>query len=455
MLHPGLAHRCVGTLEDGQAGAARAGGLAGGWWLLAVLALAASTVGAMVLVVARTPFLGLGAGFFRTALVLHVDLAVIVWFLAVPAGLWLTAVPPGSAWQAGLARGGLWLAVAGVAAMLLAPLGPGAVPVLANYVPLLDAPLFHGGLAAFMAGVGLVALATLSGSASQGLGQGNGWRAMLRAAMSAYWAALAVFLMALPAGAGEVSLDGRLWGGGHLLQIVHTLMLMAAWMRLGERALAELALPHAAVRWLIASELLAVAADLAIAIVFPVDSPAYRQGFTEVMRWATWPAPVCLAACLLAGYWRLARRARLTGGERALILSLGLFALGCVVGAGIRGETTAVPAHYHGTVGAVTLAYMLWGRALLADLRLYRPREGLWSWQPLIYGLGIALMVGGLAWAGSQGVARKAPHAEAAPAAGMASLAMGLAGVGGLLATAGAGIFVLGVATAIRGKRGD
>ena len=65
--------------------------LAGAWFQLAIAALGLSALLALVLVFARTPFLGLGGRFFRTALVLHVDMAVVVWFLAVAAGIWTLA----------------------------------------------------------------------------------------------------------------------------------------------------------------------------------------------------------------------------------------------------------------------------------------------------------------------------------------------------------------------------
>ena len=173
------------------------------------------------------------------------------------------------------------------------------------------------------------------------------------------------------------------------------------------------------------------------------------------MRWATWPAPVVLAASLLLGYVRQARQQRLRSLDCYLLASIALFLLGCLVGAAIRGETTAVPAHYHGTVGAVTLVYMLWARAYLSDFGLVVRQNRLWRWQPMIYGLGISLMVIGLAWAGRLGVARKAPHVETAVAGGMQHVAMGLAGCGGLLATTGAGIFVLWILLAIWKKRND
>src|SRR5689334_21882796 len=83
--HPALA----GRGPDGQGmllaqdHAARR--LVAGWGLLALVALALSTLCAALVVAARAPLpggLGLLAGMFRSALVLHVNLAVVVWFLA-------------------------------------------------------------------------------------------------------------------------------------------------------------------------------------------------------------------------------------------------------------------------------------------------------------------------------------------------------------------------------------
>jgi hypothetical protein len=427
------------------------GSLSSSWWLLALLALGASTLGAVVLVLARTPFLGFGAGFFRTALVLHVDLAVVVWFLAVAAGLWLMAIPVTCCVLSRMARAGLWLAVAGVLAMLLAPLVGNAPPVLANYVPVLDTPPFYLGLGAFLSGVGFTGLACLASFAGQEAGTARRGkidvgRWAIAGAIVAFMGALLVFMLAARMDGGEVSLDSRLWGGGHLLQIVHTLMLMAVWLHLGQRALAHVALPGRWVAALIASEVFAVLLDIGLALAFPVDSPAYRHGFTSVMRWLTWPAPLGLAACILLGYTRLLRTERLCALDCGLLGTIGLFVLGCVVGAAIRGETTTVPAHYHGTVGAVTLAYMLWAQTRLSAIL---PKNVLWRWQPMVYGAGIGLMVLGLAWAGYLGVPRKSPHVENALAGAGHYLAMGLAGSGGLLATLGAAIFVAAILLAL------
>lgn len=421
------------------------------WWALALAALGLSTLMAVVLVVARMPFLGLGGAFFRNALVLHVDLAVIVWFLAVAAGVWVAAAPVRGKLPTALAWSGAWLAAGGVALALGSPWRRRGATVLANYVPVIDSMDFLCGLAAFFVGVLLAGGVALPGFLrGQRPGERPEWQWAAGAALLALFAAAAVFALAqlapLPRGA---AFEQRVWGAGHALQGVHTLMLMSAWLLLGREHLAAVPRARPKVALLLGLATLAPLADLWLAATLPADSPAYRAGFTEVMRWCSWPAPLGLALLLLQGM----RRRAIDAAAAGLLASIALFLLGCAVGAGIRGETTAVPAHYHGTVGAVTLAYMLWGRAWASRFGLAFPESGMWRRQPFLYALGIALLVAGLAWSGWLGVPRKSPHAELFDFGAQYWLAMGLAGIGGLLAMLGAGVFVAGLFAAIVRKK--
>jgi hypothetical protein len=429
------------------------------WWLLALFALGASSLFAVILVVARTPFLGLGGEVFRTALVLHVDLAVVVWFLTAAAGVWTLAAPVTCCVLLRFSRWGVVLSAIGIFAMLMAPFFGCPAPVLANYVPVLDSRLFFAGLLAFLGGIGLSALAALASFASQLSAMKTTvedfalWRWSTAAAVFVFWVAIVVFLLAQQATDNSFSVDVRLWGGGHVLQIVHTLMLMAAWLYLGADSLRRVAVPRGFLLLLIVIETLTSLAELAIALSFPIDSLAYRRGFTEVMRWATWPAPLALAAVLLTGYYRTHCTVGLKRIDGCILFSICLFILGCIVGATIRGETTAIPAHYHGTVGAVTLAYMAWGGYVLKYFNLTVMNACPWRWQPFVYGLGIGLMVIGLAWAGWLGVPRKSPHVETMVQDGGYQAAMSIAGIGGLLAIAGAAIFVIVILKAVWKQR--
>src|SRR5512142_2362376 len=129
--------------------------LALSWLVLGLAALAASGIFALLLVVSRTPGLGAlirVADFFRVTLVVHVDLSVLVWFLAFAAMLWSLA---GGTRALGVGIAAIAVAAVGAATMAAAPFVEDARPVMSNYVPVLDGPVFLAGLALFALGVTL------------------------------------------------------------------------------------------------------------------------------------------------------------------------------------------------------------------------------------------------------------------------------------------------------------
>lgn len=410
--------------------------LARAWFALALGALGASALLAIVLVAARTPLLGLGGGFFRTALVLHVNFGVVVWFLAAAAGVWTLLLQ-----RAGSAGWGCFsLALLSVVALVLSPFIGGPPPVLANYLPVLDSPIFLGGLAGFLVAILAAGLLSLTG----------GWqRPITPPHQAARWAVFAmlvaglVFLIDQQRAANAslvlpVTLDDQFWGVGHLLQFVHNLLMMAAWLVLGQRFTAAVPGLRRAVPWLLALTGLATLGGVWFSLHEAVGSAGHRLGYTDLMRWTTWPGPLLLGSGLLLGAWRLRRTAGgWQAGELGLLASMALYAFGCVVGATIQGHaSTSVPAHYHGTIGAVTLAYLLLAVRHAPDFGLALA-SGRWSGRlPLLYGLGIGVLVAGLAWSGLQGVPRKAPHVELMQSEPAYLAAMTLAGLGGFLALA-------------------
>ena len=96
-------------------------GLVRGWLHLGLAALLGAGVFSVLLVLSRTPYLQNlfpVADFFRVALVVHVDLSVLVWFISLAGMLWsLNSPARGMIWG----RLALWLCATGAALMTLAP----------------------------------------------------------------------------------------------------------------------------------------------------------------------------------------------------------------------------------------------------------------------------------------------------------------------------------------------
>ena len=428
--------------------------LAAGWLLLALVALAFSTLCAILLVAARTPWSGMVAPsgeLFGRALVLHVSLAVIVWFLSFAAGIWtLAAGGVAGSWR----WAALTLACVGLGGMVAALFFGAATPVLANYIPVLDSPLFLAGLGLFFCGV------TLCGISSGALlirqwrtGPVEIWR--LGAALSIGAAAIAVAGLAASLQLGGLPQDSAgfevlAWGPGHILQFVHVILLMSVWMVLFDAALGKhrSAKTMAPRRWLSGLLWLAALPVLAAPVIYlsyPIASPDFRSAFTLLMALGLWPAPVLLALRLLLLLRRAGSAVWKAPQIGALLLSILLFLLGCMLGALIRNDSTMVPAHYHGTVGAVTLAYMALGYQLVPAFGGRLGSGALVRWQPLLYGSGLMILALALAWSGWLGVPRKTMHVDVMVQYPAYFAAMGLAGLGGLLAISGAALFVMNI----------
>ena len=143
--------------------------LARAWLWLGLAALIGSGLFSVLLVVSRTPYVNQwlpAANFFHISLVLHVDLSVLVWFVAMAGLLWSLY---GNAKAQGMGWVALWVTAAGTLAMALAPfLAPGE-PIMANYIPVLESPLFLAGLVVFGLGTALLVLRSLWAAPRLGL----------------------------------------------------------------------------------------------------------------------------------------------------------------------------------------------------------------------------------------------------------------------------------------------
>lgn len=426
------------------------------WVLLAALSLMLAGGLAALLVVARTPGMDRVVGdplFFKRVLVVHVDLSMDVWFCAFIAGLFsLLPVRGGGVW-AGRRR--LAPAAALGAMLLLVAVGmvPGIQPVLSNYVPMLDHPLYGVGLLLF-------ALAVLAVVADARVLPRKGEPAPALLPAESTWSLRAAGLTLLLAGvtfaeawvltphalSADTYYELLYWGGGHVLQFANAAAMVACWLALLTPVLGRSPLSHrqaAAVAGLmLAPALLAPV----LGLMDPVGGES-RVAFTRLMQWGIFPGVLLALALVLRGLVQARREGQGPGGWRlwAFAASAGLTLLGFLLGALIRGSNTMVPAHYHAAIGGVTVSFMAVAYGLLEPLGMPVRSARLWTvarWQPVVYGLGQALFASGLALAGAHGMGRKAYGAEQVRRTFAETLGMGVMSLGGLGAIVGGALFV-------------
>jgi len=431
--------------------------LARGWLWLGLLALIGSGLFSILLVLSRTPFINQllpTANFFHISLILHVDLSVLVWFIALAGLLWsLNGTPRGVAvgWLA------LWTTSAGTAAMALAPfLDPGE-PVMANYIPVLSSPLFLGGLLVFASGVGLLVLRSLLSAPRLGF-EFDG-RGALSFGLSSAAVATAVALLAfgwsylvLPLSLhGKAYYEILFWGGGHALQFTWTLLMLVGWLWLASACGARVLLSPRVALLMFALALAGVFVTPYAYLAHDVTSVEHRSLLTWAMRVGGGPAivPVSLAVVYAVRSSRLAHES-MRPLRAALLSSVLLFAAGGVIGVVISGSNVRIPAHYHGCIVGVTLALMGVVYKVLPALGYVAPQGRLATWQPWLYGTGQLMHIIGLVWSGGYGVQRKVAGAEQVLRSTAEVAGMGLMGLGGLIAIIGGLLFVVVVVQAMR-----
>ncbi len=426
----------------------------GAWIWLGVYALCAAGVLSVMLALARTPGIAEilpGTDFFRVALVVHVDLSVLVWFMACAGMVWTLF----SGKQTNCNTAALGLAVIGTVMISIAPFVGAGRPLMNNYIPMLQDSWFYAGLGTLAAGLAGQALCYLR-HARATLHPDN-FVDMLRFALAL--AALTILgalvcvawaYVNMPPGIeGERFFEFLFWGGGHVQQFTNTILALVAWLVLAKASGSRLWLPPR-----LGAILFAVTAAPLLLVPWiyrlPIDSAASIQAFTELMRWGGLAAaPLCLVVAAA-----FIRRADIQPSQQpiraALVCSLTLFAAGGLLGFMIKGSNTMIPAHYHGSIVGVTLAFMGVVYCVLPRLGCSITYPRLLLWQPYVFSTGQLLHITGLAMSGGYGVQRKVAGADQMLDGVVQTVGMGMMGFGGLLAAAGGLFFIIITIAALR-----
>jgi hypothetical protein len=435
--------------------------LARNWLKLAVLALLGSGVYSLLLILAQTPGirdLPSLADLFQIALVVHLDLSLVIWSLAFAGVLWslIAEVPP---W---LNRAALWFMGGGTLIIAVAPLLGAGNPVLSNYVPVLQHPVFTLGGVMVLLGVGLLILSALFARSPDQLDEqdrlriwrAGGFVAALIGAL-ALNALLSSYISTPRNLPPEAYFEFLFWGPGHLLQFSLSLLLLVAWGWLLQAAGHELPIrTRSGVILLVLAGLPALAAP-ALYFVFDVVSIAHKASFTLLTKYGgllLLPFGLVVVQALLLGEKQIQRgqAADAALARTALWSSLLLFLAAGIITFLIHGVNAVIPAHYHGSTIGATLAFMGVAYLLLPRLGFERPWQRIALWQPWVYGGGQLLHILGLAITDGYGNLQPKTAAAAQHLDGtLEILGMGLMGLGGLIAIIGGLMFVVVMLKAI------
>ncbi|MBI5771707.1 MAG: cbb3-type cytochrome c oxidase subunit I [Verrucomicrobia bacterium] len=437
-------------------------GVARGWFALSIASLVVAGLLSLALVVGRIPVISDWIAdplFFKRCLVVHVVLALVVWFHA-SAGAWISLLSTDrSHHPAG--RAALWAAATGVALITFSGAMRGSTPILSNYVPVVEHPLFLVGLACFFGGTALCFGTALHAPGTHLLPAATATG--LRASAVAFCAALIAFFAALrglPAGLPAATFyEFLFWGGGHVLQVANVCALLALWLFLLHRSTGRPALSARTAVFCFAA---LVTPHLA-APLFALGGTMtrlYHDSATELMRWGIFPAVLVVTGFCVRHAWRhdllrdrLRRHDPLVVG---FLGSVGLTLLGFVIGATIRRTDTVIPGHYHASIGAVTLAFMAGAyefTRMVGAPGAWRPSAWLARTQLALFAIGQSVFALGFALAGHFGAGRKT-YANEQQVRSLGELTgLGFMSLGGLIAVVSGVLFLVAMVRQIAAWR--
>lgn len=428
-----------------------------GWLFLGLTALVIGGLFTVLIVLSRTPFFQdiiPWVDFFHTALVVHVNLTVLVWFLAF-AGVFWSYNNSSHCHRCGWIS--LALASAGSLIITLSPFTGESHPLMNNYVPVLQSTTFFVGLGVFGLGFFLLVLRSLItawSSVNKTSGEGALRFGLFVAVMASLFAIGALFLSYFGIGnglEGQAYYDRLFWGSGHIIQFSHTQLMLVAWLWLATVSGANLRISPRVALILFVLGLSPILMVPLIYLAFDISSGNHLFWFIQLMKYggALAVVPIGLATTLsIIEKWRPTPGFEIE--RNALLFSILLFGIGGVIGFMITGSNVTVPAHYHGSIVGVTLAFMGITYHLLPHLGFRKVSGRAARWQPGIYGIGQLMHIIGLAWSGGYNVQRKSTAAEQ----GFEQIAgMGLMGLGGLISIIGGVIFLVVVYLAIKPEK--
>ena len=431
----------------------------------------------LLLIVGRIPVFSTWVSdplFFKRCLVLHVDLALIVWFFSFAAALY--SLLPGEKSSHAVYRAGFVVACAGVLLMIGGTMIPRTAPVLANYVPVIDNPVYVAGIAVFFGGLVLCFLNERLFVRSLEVcpkAPDSIWEpfrvtpdvaAALKTTALAYLVAMTTFLVswvATPRGLeAKAYYELVFWGGGHVLQVANVAAMLSVWLLLLSSLLKSTVIATQPARVLFAL-LLAPHLLAPLLTLNGTVSSTYRVGFTRLMQFGIAPVVVIILGICLRRLW-CAWRDGVLGRSHLLdprlvgfASSAALTITGFLMGAAIRNSNTMIPAHYHASIGAVTVAFMAITYPLLKPIgfSLPGPRQArLIPWQLCLFGFGQVIFAIGFGLGGMHGLSRKAYGIEQHIRSVGEMAGLVVMSLGGLIAVAGGLLFLVLMVSAAQAR---
>jgi cytochrome c oxidase subunit 1 len=439
------------------------------WGFLSMGSLGVAGVFALLLALSRVPgaeeIIPWPVQFFEKGLVLHVILSFVVWFLSVLGALTtLVTFRLSDGWLKWEALG-LWAIIGSFTATVLlfipAWMDRGEAS-LNNYVPVIIDNIYYAGLIILASSISLVVIRMFVNLIGR-KGPMEPITISVLAIGFMYLLAIGCFAAAyfeIINDASAITMTPEInedlfWGGGHVLQFVNVGLMLSAWYFLGGLSLGR---PWIHPNIMNMSIIFLAASSIAgpvLYIFYETFSAAQTQAFTN-LQYLLAPSPAIVIIAAIVKILSCRNGNDISWGNPVLhflLLSILVFSVGSFFGLFVDGTDTRTPAHYHGVIGGINLAFMgLFFGLFLPLLERDLNNGNFAKASAWFYAVGQILHSSGLFWAGGYGAPRKVAGADQGVEALGASMGLYLMGIGAVIAVIGGVMFIYLVTQALLKK---
>ncbi len=401
------------------------------WIFISLLSLALSGAYSIFIVMLRAPILTNlfpDKSIFQTCLIIHVDLSVLFWmvcFAMIHISDYLEAK------YDYLVKFLQNLLIISVCMIFLSPFFGESEPYMNNYIPILHNLLFIIALAFFISVYFIVNILGVFSSKYESVSLSILGLAIL---LSFFISAIKLSRLSYPLDQYNFY-ETLFWGGGHLLQFLYCSGLIVAFAKFFENNKQVIGSQF----FLIFNTLCALPLPI-IQAFLPVDSDSYFSLYTEHMKIFGAISPICFIFAIMISNILPSKDVFCSHVSSAksieslksysFIFSSLLFGSGGVLALLIDSSNVKIPAHYHGSIVGISIAFM--GYIYLMVDKIYGKINYKQSIiQLALYSFGQLVHILSLSYAGGYGALRKTPGVDL-PA--NVKIAMGFMGAGGLIA---------------------
>ncbi|PCI27902.1 MAG: hypothetical protein COB67_07610 [SAR324 cluster bacterium] len=434
------------------------------WLIVSVVTIVFAQVFALFLAASRTPgvyeYLP-HEDFFYISLVTHVNLALVMWFLSFECFYCNLAKvilsTPSNLWKA-ISWTGYVLTVAGIAMVVIVPFIGAENPIMSNYIPVLNHPLFFTALIFFFLGVSIsMLLPWVVGREKEHQDLQPEFTFGVKMISLTFGVAMLTFFVTFakldPTLTEKVYYEYLFWGAGHIMQFFNAIAMLTGWLFMSRLVFKEAPLSLNTSKVMLGIIFLFSLPAPVLPFFYEIGSQELTDSYTFLMRFGAGLSTGIIGGAIVLQLMR----EKIDWNNplyTSLIFSILLFGYGGILGMTINHyiPNVKIPSHYHAVIGAVTLSFMgvCYGVLPLFDKKLILNK---WvKWQPVFCGTGGILFVSGMYWAGMHNVGRKTAGAGQGLDNLPKVIGMSIMGVGTLVTLVGVVIFITVFLRTIRQK---